>query len=203
MTEQELISRARQGDQDAFARLVEAHQKRVYNQALRMVGDAGDAQDVAQEAFLNAWRGLAAFQGESTFATWLHRLTANAAIDHLRRRKARGTEGQRSLDEEDGGPEPQDPAPGPEEALAQRERRAALNRALEQLSPEHRQALELRVLDGLSYEEMGQLLALPPGTVRSRLARARLALKKILAQDGNFSGFLPSMETKERGGRQP
>ena len=89
MTEAELIARAKAGDPGAFEQLVLDNQNRVYSLALRMLGDPEDAQDAAQEAFLNAWRALPTFKGESSFSTWVYRLTSNACIDHLRRRKRR------------------------------------------------------------------------------------------------------------------
>ena len=197
MTEQELLDRARRGDEDAFAQLVEDNQRRLYNLALRMTGRPEDAEEVVQEAFLNAWRGLDFFKGDSTFATWVYRLTSNAAIDHLRRARRAGEPLSLSGDDEDAATELPDPYPGPQEELERTERAAALRRALDTLSPPHRQVLEMRALDGLSYEEIAQLLDLTPGTVKSRLARARLALKKLLAEDGNFSAFLSSMETEQ------
>lgn len=201
----ELEKRAKEGDQQAFAQLVEEHQKRVYNLALRMVKNPADAEEVVQEAFVNAWRGLACFKGESSFATWMHRLTTNACIDFLRREKNRRQMDQRPLEDENTGGQLDvpDQSPTPQQRLERRERVQMLREALRQLSEEHRQVLELRAMDGLSYEEIGQLLDLPPGTVKSRLARGRLALKKLLVQTGNFSEFLPSIETDtEKGGIQ-
>ena len=152
-----------------------------------MVGHAEDAADLTQEVFLKVWQGLPSFQGDSTFSTWLYRLTSNACIDFLRREKRR--RGTLSLDDEEWELASQlpDPAPTPQKAL---------EAGLAQLSDEHRQVLILRELNGLSYEEIAQVLSLSPGTVKSRIARARLSLANFLRKSGNFSDASSSMRTK-------
>ena len=201
-TEGELVSRARAGDAAAFEQLMLASQNRVYTLCLRMTGNREDALDLAQEAFLNAWRGLASFQGNSSFSTWVYRLASNACIDFLRKRKRRQQgESPHSLDDEEAPlPEPADPRGSPEEELERRELRRAVERGLQALPDHHRQVLVMRELSGMSYQEIGAVLDLDLGTVKSRIARARLALKKFLVQEGNFSPETPSKQTKSRRG---
>lgn len=202
-SETALVEQARQGDRDAFAALVEQNQGKVYNLALRLTGSAEDASDVAQEAFLKAWRGLASFQGGSSFSTWLYKLTNNAGIDFLRRRaRQRGAESPLSLDEEDNGLASltPDPNPSPQELLEHRELQTALADGLARLSPEHRQALSLR-LAGMSYAGIAQTLEVEEGTVKSRIARARLSLRNYLRESGNLPGLSPSKETEQAGRR--
>ena len=200
MTEQELIRKAKQGDQSAFEQLVLAHQNRVFTLAFRMVNDREEAADLAQEAFLKAWQGLPNFQGESSFSTWLHRLTTNLCIDWLRRQtRRREIEPVASLDDEERSwAEPADPGQDPQRQLERKELHRALARALQALPDHHRQVLVMRELSGLSYQEIGQALDLDMGTVKSRIARARLALRKLLLADGNFSGYPPSNPSEEK-----
>ena len=193
MTEEEqgLVRRAQAGDHEAFAALVARTQAKVYNLALRLSGSAEDAADLTQEAYLNAWRGLSSFQGESAFSTWLYRLTTNVCIDFLRReRRRQAIAGAVSLDdnEVDYANLVPDRAPSPHEILEGRELKAAISRGLRQLSDEHRQVLVLREVTGLSYAEIAAVLGLEEGTVKSRIARARLALRKYLLEQGNFFG---------------
>ena len=201
-TERELVSRARAGDTAAFEQLMLDNQDRVYTLCLRMTGNREDALDLAQEAFLNAWRGLPSFQGNSSFSTWVYRLASNACIDFLRKRKRRQQgESPHSLDDEEAPlPEPADPRGSPEEELERRELRRAVERGLQALPDHHRQVLVMRELSGMSYQEIGAVLDLDLGTVKSRIARARLALKKFLVQEGNFSPETPSKQTKSRRG---
>lgn len=190
MTEQELVARAKSGDADAFAQLVEANQNRIYSLALRMVGNPEDAADLAQEAFLSAWRGLERFQGEAAFSTWLYRLTSNACIDFLRKEKRKRAAGSvLYLDDTEEGAtlDLPDYDADPHRQLEQSEVREAIANGLAELSPEHRKVLALREVSGLSYAEIADILGLEEGTVKSRISRARLALRKKLVETGNFS----------------
>ena len=190
MTEQELVAKAKVGDSDAFAVLVEQNQNRIYSLALRMVDNPEDAADLAQEAFLSAWRGLEKFQGEAAFSTWLYRLTSNACIDFLRREKRKKAAGSvLSLDDTEEGAtlDLPDYDADPHRQLEQEEVRSAIADGLAQLSPEHRKILTLREVSGLSYTEIADVLGVEEGTVKSRIARARLALRKKLLETGNFS----------------
>ena len=198
-----LVIQAKNGSREAFSSLMELHQGRVYNLALRMTGSPEDAADLSQEAFLNAWRGLSSFQGNSSFSTWVYRLASNACIDFLRRRKRQQqAESPISLDDEEAPcPEPADPRGTPEEELERQELRRAVERGLQALPDHHRQILIMRELSGLSYQEISAVLGLDLGTVKSRIARARLALQKIFLEDGNFSEVPASNITKRKKGR--
>ena len=145
--------------------------------------------DLAQEAFLNAWRGLKFFKGDSAFSTWVYRLASNACIDHLRRQKRRQdiSAPMPVNDEDDSTPDIPDERFQPEQELERQELRRAVAAGLEQLSDEHRQVLVMREINGLSYQEIGGILDLEAGTVKSRIARARNSLRKILVERGNFS----------------
>ena len=195
MTEQELVRRAKDGDQLAFEQLVTDNEKRIYNLCRRMVGDQEDAAELTQEAFLNAWRGLPGFQAESAFSTWLYRLASNVCLDFLRREKRRKSLSLTvvSLDQEEAVElESPDQRYAPEGELERLEQRQAIRDGLARLSEEHRQVLVLRELSGLSYREIAQLLGVEEGTVKSRIARARGALRKVLVEEGNFFGKAPS-----------
>ena len=191
---------AGQGDQDAFAQLVERYTGLVYTLALRRVGSHHDAEDIAQTVFWKAWKALPSFREESAFSTWLYRMTANAVTDFLRQKGRR--EAPLSLDDPDL-PQTAHPGPSPAEQAQAEERREALYRAIEALPDQARSILLLRELQGLSYEEIAAALDLPLGTVRSRLARARSALAKSLREQGNLWDEFSSKDRKAERGDGP
>jgi RNA polymerase sigma-70 factor, ECF subfamily len=163
-----LVRAARNGDREAFMQLVRAHQAGVRAFAHGLVGDRMLAEDIAQEAFLRAWRGLGTFRGDAGFATWLYAITRRAALDQLRRPALRTV--------------PVDQAA----ALADRRAgdpvlRGDLERALQALEPAQREAFLLVVVLGLSYQEAGDLMGCPAGTVASRVFRARTRLAAALS----------------------
>ncbi len=203
MDEKAIIEKVLAGDSNAFGELVEAYQDKVYNLALRMCGNADDAFDLSQEAFFRAWRGLSGFQFESAFSTWLFRLTSNVCLDWLRAKKRRPTVSLTTLDDE--GEETQldvpDPGKSPEELLLAAEDRSALTKALNELPVEYRQILTLRAIDDLSYTEIAEVLHLREGTVKSRISRARLALRKKLLQNGNKLESEASIPSERRDAR--
>ena len=188
MSEEQLIRRAQQGDNSAFEQLLLAHQKKVYNLCLRMAANPDDALDLSQEAFIKAWRTLGQYQFEASFSTWLFRLTSNVCIDFLRRKKRRQeTSLTENYDDRDEGAELSipDANPLPEQQAITNETKIELARAMGQLAPDHREILQLRVVEDLPYEQIADILGVRVGTVKSRLARARLSLRKIL-KAGNY-----------------
>ena len=196
--ELEIILRVRAGDTDAFEALVLEHQNKVYSLALRMVGNEEDARDMAQEAFIRAFNSLASFRGESKFSVWLYRLTSNICIDFLRGRAKRRTVSLRWEDEdgEEGELEIPDARFSPEARLERTELRESVRRGLDSLSPEYREILLLREINGLSYDEISRALNLEEGTVKSRIFRARKKLSEFLIREGNIPGSIASNERK-------
>ena len=187
MQDELLIRRAQSGDEGAFEQLLLAHQKSVYNLCLRMAGNPDDALDLSQEAFIRAWRALGQYQFDAAFSTWLFRLTSNICIDFLRKQKRQQHMSLTATDEDESGEEfaVPDPAPGPEEQAVHNERRQAVAQAMAALPGDYRAVMQLRAVEALSYEQIAEILDIKVGTVKSRLARARTQLRKIL-KDGNF-----------------
>jgi RNA polymerase sigma-70 factor (ECF subfamily) len=177
--DQRIIAACLRGQRSAFAELVFRYQDRLFNTVYRLVGNAEDAQDVVQEAFLHAYQSLGSFKGDSQFFTWIYRIAINTAISLKRK--------QRSMVRIDGRepgsmPEPVDDSEysRPERALEMAEHEELVQGALNQLSAEHRTVLIMKDIDGQKYEIMAEILQVPIGTIRSRLHRARLELRDIL-----------------------
>ena len=200
--EQELavIRRVQRGDANAFEYLMAAYEKNVYNLALRMTGSPEDAEDMAQEAFLKAYSSLGSFRGDSKFSVWLYRIVSNVCLDFLRKQKK--TQSFSLSMEDDDGEEAELELPDlsslPEEELEKKLTREAVRRGLAQLPEDARQILLLREIQGLSYEEIGETLGLEPGTVKSRIFRARKKLCAFLLADGNIPDAFSS--SSSRGG---
>lgn len=177
------VARAQAGDQDAFGELVKMYQARVYGIAYRMLGNADDAAELAQMAWVKAWQRLGSYKRESKFYTWLYRIVSNTVLDHLRQRSRRR---EVSLEESSrpGTLSPAErlpaPGPGPDRELERDEVRRAFEEALGGLTPEHRMALMLREVEGLSYGEIAEAMKCRKGTVMSRIFYARKAIQEKL-----------------------
>lgn len=180
-----LVRRSTEGDQQAFRMLVERYQRRVYAVALGMVKDPEEAKDLAQDAFIKVHRHLGSFKGDSSFYTWLYRITRNLAIDRLRSRRGESVEFDEKVANEaeeqgDTGFLSTRLESDPQKGVLRRELAEKMAEALQQLSANHREILVLREVEGLSYEELAQVLEIPKGTVMSRLFHARARMQKIL-----------------------
>ena len=179
----QLIAQCLQGEATAFGELVRRYQDRLFNTVYRVVGNAEDAQDVVQEAFLSAYQSLNGFKGDSLFFTWLYRIAVNTAISYKRKQRNAlsldsGMNGQSGIE-----PSDQSAMSRPGRALEQAEQERRIQGALNRLSAEHRAVLIMKDMEGQKYEAMAEILNVPIGTIRSRLHRARLELRDLLEKD--------------------
>ena len=176
--EQSLIQRAQKGDPEAFAALVDEHQRYVYNLALRVVRDENEALDLTQETFVRAWTALPNFRGQSQFRTWLYRITTNMCYNRLPGlRRSLNDLGDDVLPDV---PESGDSGSNPLRAIESNEIRTQLHQAIDQLDANYKILIVLRYHDELSYEDIARLLNLPLGTVKTGLFRAREKLRLAL-----------------------
>ncbi|OFX17844.1 MAG: hypothetical protein A2Z18_09895 [Armatimonadetes bacterium RBG_16_58_9] len=184
VADQAIVDRVLAGDTESFAVLVDRYQDRIYSAVLNYVYNPDDAVDITQEAFVKAFIKLRSFNSSSAFYTWIYRIAVNAAIDFLRKRKSRPAE---SLDDgkyTQAGFEPvsTDPGSDPERVLARSDDRRALRSAIAALSDKLRSAIVLHDVEGLSQEEVAEILNVPVGTVKSRVSRARAELRYLLRE---------------------
>lgn len=191
--EKTLLKKARNGDIEAFELLVEDYQKKVFNVAYRMMGNSEDANDLVQEALIRIFKSIKNFKEQSSFSTWVYRIVTNVCLDELRRRKNKFTI---SIDEdiklEDGNVKRQIESEGPtlEESLESKEIQDIVTKAIEELSNEHKTVIVLRDIQGFSYDEISDIMKCPEGTVKSRINRARKALREILKKQKELlSGY--------------
>lgn len=180
-SDRELVREYRLGNPEAFRELFERYHRPILAVAVGMTGNAEDARDVAQETFLRAHRNLRGFLGESSFYTWLYRIAVNVAIDHRRRRARRG---EVATPDATAGPEDDvahaPPSDDPERELTRKELGRKIFAVIDELTPEHKAAIILREVEGLSYEEISRVMQCSKGTVMSRLHYARKRLQNKL-----------------------
>ncbi len=178
----ELVERLQKGDLKALDELFRRHRNAAYGIGYRLLGNAEDALDVVQEAFIHVMRAIGAFRGQSTFRTWLYRIVTHAALDYRRYRAVRSSG---SLDtEESVEPAATGPSnPAPDQEAQTQDLRAAIDKALENVSEKNRAALVLYAIEGMSYKEVAEVLGISVGTVMSRIFNARQRLKELLATE--------------------
>jgi RNA polymerase sigma-70 factor (ECF subfamily) len=189
-SDQELVALLVKGDQHSFAMLVERYQRAVFNLTYRMLGEAGEAEDAAQETFMRAYQHIDRYDAERPFKTWLLSIASNFCIDKLRKRRLTWL----SLDD----PLPPHPAlnsksPGPEESAIDGQRNAAVHELLNQLPPDYRAAVILRYWYDMSYAEIAEMLETTESAIKSRLFRARQTLAEE-ARAGHVPGMAVAME---------
>jgi RNA polymerase sigma-70 factor (ECF subfamily) len=180
VTDEELVRRSKEDDERAFGELVSRYESKVYSLALRMVRNPEDAEDVLQDTFLRAYRGIKSFQGASTFSTWIYRITANSALMRLRKKQLPTV----SIEDQDERETPVnivDWTPGPVDQLMTKELQQEMDAAIESLPPEFQQVFILRDVEEKSNAEVAEILDLSVAAVKSRLHRARLKVRNRLA----------------------
>ncbi len=178
--EKNLITKAQKGDHHAFEELVEPLLNRIYNHACRMMNNAEDGADMAQEALVKAFLNIGKFRNDSSFSTWIFRITHNVCLDEIRKRKKVVI---LPVDEQ---PHTASRDPKPEEIYESKEAQSAVFKALNKLSDAHKTVILLRDVEGYSYEEIAQITNTSIGTVKSRISRGRTQLKSILSKSNMF-----------------
>ena len=179
-----LVAASKRGELAAFEELVARHRDKIYARALSMVRNEDEALDLSQEAWVKSWQRLAQFQGDSSFLTWMTRITINLCLDHLRRQQRVRTESLDQIDEESGGVERQMPPveAKPEAQMDRQSLRKRIDAALGQLSHEHRTVLILHEFEGLEYKEIAKRMDCSIGTIMSRLFYARRKMAVLLSE---------------------
>ena len=196
--DRDLVEQFARGDSHAFDTIVQRYEQRVYAIALRMTGNVEDARDAMQDVFVSALRALRSFRGDAQLSTWIHRVSVNASLDVLRKRKRHVAQPI-----EEAGDRPSEDV-GPEDAAARAARAAEVQRALQHVSNDHRAVLVLHDLQDLDYAETAAALDIPVGTVKSRLHRARIEMATLLGHLRETEPTeAPESETEPTEGPEP
>jgi RNA polymerase sigma-70 factor (ECF subfamily) len=179
----ELVKASQKGDMKAFEELLARHRDKIYARAFSMMRNENEAMDLSQEAWVKGWQRLVQFQGDSSFVTWMTRIVINLCLDQIRKHKRQRAESIEAMDEESGGVERQMPvvAVNPTEGLERAELRKRIDKAMEQLSYEHRTVLILHEFEELEYKEIAKRMDCSIGTIMSRLFYARRKMASLLA----------------------
>ena len=182
-----LLKKSLKGDNEAFGELILKYENFVYNTVYHAIGNRDDAFDVSQEVFIKAFRALKNFRGDCKFSTWLYRIAINASKDYIREKSKRRTVSLSDWTDEENGNKPPDIIEDsidakPEESYERNETRDSVRKAIANLSEDHRNVIVLRDIEGYSYEEIADMLNLEIGTVKSRISRARNAIKENLKE---------------------
>ncbi len=197
-----LLEKARQGDTEAFEKLITPLENRIWRVCWHYTGNRENAEDCAQEAMLRIWRGLRSFRGGCAFETWACRIAANCCLDMLRKQKRDRSVALEPLRE--AGFDPPDPRPGTAEQAEAAETRQRLRESIARLPEEQREALVLTQLEGVDYERAAELLGISAGTLKSRISRAREKLREWMTGERELSGpenVHTDREERERRGR--
>lgn len=180
--DKQLIKEAKSGSVEAFEELIKQCQKKVFNIAYKMTGSYDDANELAQEAFIRAYKSINKFKGDSLFSTWIYRITTNVCLDELRKRKNQkviSINEDIKYNDEELKPQIKDESPGPEKIYERKEFKSLVKECIESLPPDYKTVIVLRDIEGFSYEEIAKIINCPEGTVKSRINRARKALREI------------------------
>lgn len=182
--EKELIKKSQNGNVESFEELISNYQKKVFNIAFGMMHNQDDAYDISQEVFIRVFKSIKKFKGQSSFSTWLYRITTNACLDELRKRKNNkniiSIDQEIQLEEGEVFRQIEDNGPTPELIVERNELKEIVRDAISQLSNEHKEVIILRDIHGFSYDDIAEIIKCPQGTVKSRINRARSMLKDIL-----------------------
>ncbi len=181
----ELIKKAQNGDLRAFEQVVNEHYSRIYNIALGITGSPQDAEDAVQNVLIKLHSSIGSFKFQSKFSSWVYRITTNICLDEIRKKKRSKTSPMADVDAED--PLVYQDVSSPEDRYISTEKRNALYKGINKLKKEHKEVIVLRDINGFSYSEIAEILKCSEGTIKSRINRARIALKDVLTESGYFN----------------